>query len=58
MCVVGVYLMHVRLQSLWVSIHILFQDIDGLLAILPVAGVQSLHQTIREGRVLPTVDRH
>ena len=50
------YLIHVRLQSLWMPIHKLLQDVDGLLAILPVTGIQSLHQTIWEGRVLPAVD--
>lgn len=48
-------LVHVRLKGLWVGIHKPFKDIDGLLSLLPVTGIQSLHQTIRKWRVVPTM---
>lgn len=48
-------LVHVRLKSLWVGIYKPFQDIDGLLSLFPVTGIQSLHQTIWKWRVVPTV---
>lgn len=47
--------MHVGFKGLWIGIHKLFQNVDGLLSVLPITSLQSFHQTIWKWRVLPTL---
>lgn len=49
------YLMHVGFKGLWMGIYKLFQNVDGLLSVLPITSLESLHQTIWKWRVLPTL---